>query len=112
MALATSGAYLQHAPPIDQSEPYLYDMNIYHEAFLAWSFRKCLEGVSQQPVMPETDFLRKGRLTEIKNPYFEAAAQEELIEKKRLEMTVNTNLTSILSCRLTKFFNHLHKSNL
>ena len=77
MALATSGAYLQHAPPIDQSEPYLYDMNIYHEAFLAWSFRKCLEGVSQQPVMPETDFLRKGRLTEIKNPYFEAAAQEE-----------------------------------
>ena len=43
--------------------------------------------------------IRKGRFTEINNPYFTAAAQEKLIEKKRLEMTVNTNLTSILSCR-------------
>ena len=31
MSLATSGAYLQLAPQIDPSEPYLYDMNIYHE---------------------------------------------------------------------------------
>ena len=31
MCLATSGAYLQLAPQIDPSEPYLYYMNIYHE---------------------------------------------------------------------------------
>ena len=47
----------------------------------------------------DDDLFRKGRFTEINNPYFTAAAQEKLIEKKRLEMTVNTNLTSILSCR-------------
>ena len=47
----------------------------------------------------DDDLFRKGRFTEINNPYFTAAAQEKLIEKKRLEVTVNTNLTSILSCR-------------
>ena len=31
MSLATSGAYLQLVPQIDPSEPYLYNMNIYHE---------------------------------------------------------------------------------
>ena len=31
MSLATIGAYLQLAPQIDPSEPYLYEMNIYHE---------------------------------------------------------------------------------
>ena len=110
MALATSGAYLQLAPQIDPSEPYLYEMNIYHEAFLAWSFRKCLDGVrfSQPHVSSEKELMRKGRLTEINNPFFKAAAQEKLIEKRRMEMTVNTNLTSILSCRsmfhlLTRF---------
>merc|ERR1712045_589952 len=51
-------------------------------------------------VASDKDLFRKGRFTEINNPYFTAAAQEKLIEKKRLEMTVNTNLTSILSCRL------------
>ena len=44
MSLATSGAYLSRVPEIilEPSEPYLYEMNQYHEAFLAWSFRKCL----------------------------------------------------------------------
>ena len=88
------------------------------KAFLAWSFRKCLDGVrvSQPHVASDKDLFRKGRwanltssfillftfnlrFTEINNPFFTAAAQERLIEKKRLEMTVNTNLTSILSCR-------------
>ena len=81
MALATSGAYLQLAPRLDSpacwfkmtnmyptthlsriapSEPYLYDMNIYHEAFLAWSFRKCLDGVkvSQPHVASDKDLFR------------------------------------------------------
>ena len=63
MSLATSGAYLQLAPQIDPSEPYLYEMNIYHEAFLAWSFRKCLDGVrvSQPHVASDKDLFRKGR---------------------------------------------------
>jgi len=104
MSLATSGAYLPRAPEIEPSEPYLYEMNIYHEAFLAWSFRKCLEGVKLSQPMPiiasDKDLFRKGRYTEINNPFFIAASEEKLIEKKRLEMNVNTNLTSILSCRL------------
>ena len=50
----------------------------------------------------------KSRFTEINNPFFTAAAQERLIEKKRLEMTVNTNLTSILSCRSAESIIKLH----
>jgi hypothetical protein len=43
--------------------------------------------------------LRKGRFSEIRNPFFIAAVGEELVSNKRLDMVVNTNLTSILSCR-------------
>ena len=103
LSLATSGAYLPRVPEyvVDQSESYSYEMNPYHEAFLAWSFRKCLEGMELKPPIVQTDMdlLRKGRYTEIKNHYFTAVAEEPLVCKKRLEMTVNTNLTSILSCR-------------
>ena len=66
MSLATSGSYLQHAPQIEPSEPYLYDMNIYHESFLAWSFRKCLDDEAQEPAPSQDNnqFMRKGRLTQ------------------------------------------------
>jgi len=104
MALATSGAFLSRVPEIliEPSEPYLYEMNQYHEAFLAWSFRKCLEGIEMRaPILPpDKDLWRKGRYTEIRNSYFTSVAEEGLICKKRLDMMVNTNLTSILSCRL------------
>ena len=54
-----------------------------------------------QPIIPsDKDLFRKGRYTEINNPYFLKAIEEELIENKRLDMSVNANLTSILSCRL------------
>ena len=70
MSLATSGAYLPRVPEIliEPTEPYLYEMNQYHEAFLAWSFRKCLEGIELKAPMVETDknLWRKGRYTEIK----------------------------------------------
>lgn len=103
MSLATSGAYLSRVPEIilEPSEPYLYEMNQYHEAFLAWSFRKCLEGMELKPpiIQSDKDLWRKGRYTEIRNSYFTSVAEEALVCKKRLEMTVNTNLTSILSCR-------------
>ena len=87
---------------MEPSEPYLYVMNDYHEAFLAWSFRKCLEGVKilHPTIKAEKVLFRKGAYSEIKNPYFIEASEEPLIEKRRLEMTVNTNLTSILSCRM------------
>ena len=70
MALATSGAFLSRVPEIliEPSEPYLYEMNQYHEAFLAWSFRKCLEGIEMRaPILPpDKDLWRKGRYTEIR----------------------------------------------
>ena len=102
LSLATSGAYLARAPEVEPSEPYLYVMNDYHEAFLAWSFRKCLEGVKiQHPtIQAEKVLFRKGQFSEIRNPFFTEASEEPLIEKRRLELTVNTNLTSILSCRM------------
>ena len=103
MSLATSGAYLPRVPEvhIEPSEPYLYEMNQYHEAFLAWSFRKCLVGIEMKPVLvpSDLDLWRKGRYTEIKNQFFTTVAEEALVCKKRLEMTVNSTLISILSCR-------------
>ena len=87
---------------VEPSEPYLYVMNDYHEAFLAWSFRKCLEGVKilHPTIKAEKVVFRKGAYSEIKNPFFIEASEEPLIEKRMLEMTVNSNLTSILSCRM------------
>lgn len=70
MSLATSGAYLPRVTEIliEPTEPYLYEMNQYHEAFLAWSFRKCLDGIELKAPLVETDknLWRKGRYTEIK----------------------------------------------
>ena len=49
----------------------------------------------------EKDLRRKGNnYSEIRNPFFIKAAEEELIYKKKMDHAVNTNLTSILSCRL------------
>jgi len=99
MSLATSGAYLPRVPETRADEP---RMNLYHEAFLAWSFRKCLDGVNlgaHLVVQSDKDLLRKGNFSEIRNPFFIAAVGEELVSNKRLDMVVNTNLTSILSCR-------------
>jgi hypothetical protein len=31
-------------PEVDSSD-YVYDMNIYHDAFLCWSFRKALQAI-------------------------------------------------------------------
>ena len=43
MALSTYGAYL---PKVIESDvrQYVYIMNIYHEAFLCWGFKKALQG--------------------------------------------------------------------
>ena len=51
------------------------------------------------PFQSDKDLLRKGNFSEIRNPFFIAAVGEELVSNKRLDMVVNTNLTSILSCR-------------
>ena len=55
---------------------------------------------------------RKGRSIDINNPYFAAAYQEKLIEKRRLDHVVNSSLTSILSCRLREGYtvNTVHHS--
>ena len=47
MALSTYGAYL---PKVIESDvrQYVYIMNIYHEAFLCWGFKKALQGKVQR----------------------------------------------------------------
>ena len=47
MALSTYGAYL---PKVIESDvrQYVYIMNIYHEAFLCWGFKKALQGEVQR----------------------------------------------------------------
>ena len=42
MALSTYGAFLPKVLEVDHKE-YVYIMNIYHEAFLCWGFKKALQ---------------------------------------------------------------------
>jgi hypothetical protein len=35
---------LRQVPEVD-TDDYIYDMNIYHDAFLCWSFRKALQAI-------------------------------------------------------------------
>ena len=44
MALSTYGAYLPDVIEVDVRD-YVYVMNIYHEAFLCWGFKKALQGI-------------------------------------------------------------------
>ena len=46
MALSTYGAYLPDIIEVDVKE-YYYVMNIYHEAFLCWGFKKALQGIGK-----------------------------------------------------------------
>ena len=51
MAYSTYGAYLPKAPKVNPPD-YLYGMNVYHDAFLCWSFRKALQGRNLPDAMP------------------------------------------------------------
>ncbi len=44
IACSTYGSYLSECPRVRTVE-YEYDMNLYHEAFFSWSFKKALQGV-------------------------------------------------------------------
>ncbi len=49
MALSTYGAFLPKVPEVDTAE-FVYIMNVYHEAFLCWGFRKALQGIRIEEV--------------------------------------------------------------
>ena len=51
MAYSTYGAYLHKVPKVNPPD-YLYDMNVYHDAFLCWSFRKALQGKNLPDAIP------------------------------------------------------------
>ncbi|XP_076055800.1 KICSTOR complex protein SZT2-like isoform X3 [Oratosquilla oratoria] len=90
MATATCGAYLTSLPTIEEN--YVYDMNDYHKALLAWSFQKFLGTLSSDEIL-------YGMSTFL--DYLPIASQtSELMRKKERENPLQTSLTSILSCRL------------
>lgn len=116
MALSTYGAYLPMAKEVPFRE-YVYDMNIYHEAFLCWSFKKALQGIDisaessalgmfgggsllnlSDQHLEELASTPRGRFSGIKNNHF--ALTETRFTRKKYEAIIHSSLTSLLSVRL------------
>ena len=95
---------------------YVYIMNIYHEAFLCWGFKKALQGIdttqdnlisgafgsvfnlSEIPLDSLSASKSRGRFHGIVNPYF--CQTETRFTRKKFETEINSSLTSVLSVRL------------
>ena len=113
MALSTYGAYLPDVIEVDVRD-YVYVMNIYHEAFLCWGFKKALQGIdptSENSLASFNSLLNlselslntltsdpRGRFDGIRNDHF--AQTEALFTRKKFETFVHSSLTSLLSVRL------------
>ena len=48
IACSTYGCYLPDCPRVHKRE-YVYDINLYHESFFCWTFKKALHGVKMNP---------------------------------------------------------------
>jgi hypothetical protein len=114
MALSTYGAYLHKVPEVDTAE-YVYVMNIYHEAFLCWGFRKALQGIDMSAENSLGSFgsllnlsdlsldtlstaAQRGRFSGIRNSHF--AETEVRFTRKKFETVIQSSLPSLLSVRL------------
>ena len=113
MALSTYGAYLPYAIEVDIKE-YVYVMNIYHEAFLCWGFKKALQGIDMTTENSLASFSSllnlselsldtltsapRGRFDGIRNEHF--AQTEARFTRKKFETIVQSSLSSLLSVRL------------
>ena len=113
VALSTYGAYLPYAIEVDIKE-YVYVMNIYHEAFLCWGFKKALQGIDMTTENSLASFSSllnlselsldtltsapRGRFDGIRNEHF--AQTEARFTRKKFETIVQSSLSSLLSVRL------------
>ncbi|XP_059469171.1 KICSTOR complex protein SZT2-like [Neocloeon triangulifer] len=92
LASATQGAYITAAHKLEISKE--STMNVFHEAFLTWSFQHSVKEFS-----PKTEVRRP--LDWAKNYLMSNEIKDRmLIRKKQVEDTLNARLTDVLSCRL------------
>nr|XP_018915153.1 PREDICTED: protein SZT2-like [Bemisia tabaci] len=89
IASATLGAYIPSLPKAESGST----VNIYHEAFLMWSFNK------KSSVCEVSSFIKDGHWT-IYNPSFQGYMESNLLMKKHAEEDLNASLLSVLCCRL------------
>ncbi|KAI1306514.1 KICSTOR complex protein SZT2 [Halotydeus destructor] len=104
---ATFGAYISKCvePPDDHS------YNVYHRAFLAWSFQRGLYGFKADV---NWDSQRNNSCWNVSNPYFyssndskgrfatetSVAKDQQPVRNKQIESSVAVSFTRVLSCRL------------
>jgi hypothetical protein len=105
MARNTYGVFLEAVPKISSTD-YFYEINVYHQAFLCWSFKRVLHGV----------YLSSSLLRELEgsvdcgsccsqgmNKFF-SKTKEEFKLRRMLTKEVSSSLHSLLSCRLREGF--------
>ncbi len=114
MALSTYGTYLPRVVE-NNIRPYEYFMNIYHEAFLCWGFKKALQGLdldsgnflfgslqnlSEKSIdeLDKSNLATSRRFKGIQNRYF--SQQETRFTCKEFDTNINSSLSSLLSVRL------------
>lgn len=100
IASATFGAFLSEAPEIfpDSTDS---QMNIYHNAFLAWSFHKTLqtEWTKQRP----TQVKKPGEWV-VRNKCFFSVRDMPIVKKQQYENILNVDHMKVMSCRLREGF--------
>ena len=76
IACSTYGSYLPDCPRLNPKK-YQYDINLYHESFFCWTFKKALHGVKMNPVKCEL------QLTD--NSFFQCDVDSESSEDEEEE---------------------------
>ncbi|RWS27289.1 protein SZT2-like protein, partial [Leptotrombidium deliense] len=116
LSTATFGAYLPHCPKIHQASVENKEFNLYHRAFLAWSFQRGVSGFQFDETFCKANEWFKD------NPYFYYGKQkfdennememkenervifqakdQQLIRHKQFQSEICAKFTDLLSCRL------------
>ncbi|ODM96718.1 Protein SZT2 [Orchesella cincta] len=98
IASATFGAYLSDAPDISDTGTI---MNVYHMAFLAWSFQKTLETEWTKPGPPT--HVKPGEWS-VRNKCFFSVRDMPIVKKQQYENILNVDHMKVMSCRLREGF--------
>ena len=90
-----------------ETKNFFYQMNVYHDAFFCWSFRKALRGFNRELCTHLTKkshnngqhyMMNECTYHGIHNSFFDQINHDRFI-RKEWEGPVNCSLSSLLSCR-------------
>ena len=93
VATASLGVHMTNIPEVNILDFRDLQMNLYHKAFLSWSFQ-CSESSQQDIVNTNNSQWR------ISNPAFNSYQDMQLLKKKQVEESLNIPLVKMLCCRI------------